>query len=101
MFVCLSVCWFVCLSVNFFSVKDFSATTWARILKFGTKLHSDKLYCVTKKTATYCLSVSLFLHFSFSPIEISVTDFSAPIGASVLKFCIDFQEGKVYCVNGN
>ena len=62
MFVCLSVCWFVCLSVNFFSVTDFSATTWVRILKFGTKLDSDELYCVTK-TATYCLSVSLFVHF--------------------------------------
>ena len=45
MFVCL----FVCLSVNFFSVKDFSATTWVRILKFGTKLDSDELYCVTKE----------------------------------------------------
>ena len=45
MFVCLSVC----LSVNFFSVKDFSATTWVRILKFGTKLDNDELYCVTKE----------------------------------------------------
>ena len=47
MFVCL----LVCLSVNFFSVKDFSATNWVRILKFGTKLDSDELYlyCVTKK----------------------------------------------------
>ena len=44
---------------------------------------------------------SLFVHFSFSPMEISVTDFSAPIGASVLKFCVHLQEGKVYCVNGN
>ena len=33
---------------NFF-VKDFSATTWVRILKFGTKLDSDELYCVTKE----------------------------------------------------
>ena len=71
------------------------------ILKFGTKLDSDELYCVTKKTATYCLSVPLFVHFSFSPIEISVTDFSAPIGASVFKFCVHFQIGKVYCVNEN
>ena len=31
------------------SVKDFSATTWVRILKFGTKLNSDELYCVTKE----------------------------------------------------
>ena len=45
MFVCLSVC----LSVNFFFVKDFSATTRVRILKFGTKLDSDELYCVTKE----------------------------------------------------
>ena len=31
------------------SVKDFSATTWVRILKFGTKLDSDELYYVTKE----------------------------------------------------
>ena len=34
-------------------------------------------------------------------MEISVTDFSAPIGASVFKFCVHLKEGKVYCVNGN
>ena len=34
-------------------------------------------------------------------MEISVTDFSAPIGTSVLKFCVHLQVGKVYCVNGN
>ena len=34
---------------QFFSVKDFSATSLVRILKFGTKLDSDKLYCVTKE----------------------------------------------------
>ena len=32
-----------------FSVKDFSAITWVRILEFGTKLDNDELYCVTKK----------------------------------------------------
>ena len=69
---------FFCLPVNFFSVKDFSATILHMILKFGTKLDKDELYCVTK-TATYCLSVPLLVHFSFSPMEISVTDFSAPI----------------------
>ena len=31
-----------------FSV-NFSAATWVRILKFGTKLDSDELYCVTKE----------------------------------------------------
>ena len=34
-------------------------------------------------------------------MEISVTDFSAPIEASVFKFCVHLQEGKVYCVNEN
>ena len=44
--------------MDIFSVKDFSATAWLMILKFGTKLDSDELYCVAKK-ATYCLSVPL------------------------------------------
>ena len=34
-------------------------------------------------------------------MKISVTDFSAPIGASVFKFCLHLQDGKVYCVNEN
>ena len=35
--------------MEIFFVKDFSATTWVRILKFGTKLDSDELYCVRKE----------------------------------------------------
>ena len=66
MFVCLSVCLSVC---KLFSVRDFSASTQLRILKLGTKLDSDELYYVTK-TAAYCLSVSLFVHVSFSPMKI-------------------------------
>ena len=54
-----------------------------------------------KKKVTYCLSVPLFVHFSFSSMKISVTDFSAPIGASVFKFCVHLQVGKVYCVIEN
>ena len=34
-------------------------------------------------------------------MKISVADFSAPIGASVFKFCVHLQVGKVYCVNVN
>ena len=34
-------------------------------------------------------------------MEISVTDFSAPIEVSVFKFCVQLQVGKVYCVNEN
>ena len=80
--------------------KDFSATTRRRILKFGTKLDSDELYCVAK-TVAYCLSVPLFDHFSFSPTEISITDFLAPIGTRVFEICVHIQVGKVYCVNEN
>ena len=44
-------CSFFLLSLLFntcghFSVKNFSATTWLRILKFTTKLDSDELHCV-------------------------------------------------------
>ena len=56
---------FVCLSVNFFSVKDFSATTWFRILQFGTKLDSDELYCVTKEQPHFAYqSLYLFIFLS-------------------------------------
>ena len=59
------------------------------ILKFGTKLDSDdELYCLTKEQPHYCLSVPLFIHFSFSPMKISVADLSAPIGVSVFKFFV-------------
>ena len=34
-------------------------------------------------------------------MKISVADFSVSIGASIFKFGVHFQVGKVYCVNGN
>ena len=37
---------FVCLCVNFYLVKDFSATTAPRVFKFGTNIGYDLLYCV-------------------------------------------------------
>ena len=59
MFVFLSVCLFVCKL--FFYIKDFSATTWVRILKFGTKLVSDELYRVTKKKTSHILLIGPFI----------------------------------------
>ena len=65
--VIVFVCLFVCLSVcKLFSVKDFSATTLVRILKFSTKLGSDELYCVTK-TVTYCF-LSQISRLLFEPV---------------------------------
>ena len=74
--------------MDIFSVKDFSATTCIRILKFGLKLDRDKLYCVKKKSHVLLISPFICSFFSFSPMEISVADFSAPVGASVFKFCV-------------
>ena len=65
MFVCLFVRLSVCLS-TFFSVKDFSTTTSLRALKFGTKLDSDELYCVTKKKQPHIAYQSLYLFISLS-----------------------------------
>ena len=65
------------------------------------KLDSDELYCGTKEQPHNAYQSLHFVHFSFSPMEISVTDFSASIGASVFKFCVHLQDSKVYCVNEN
>ena len=54
-----------------------------------------------KESAISCLSVPLFVHFSFSLIENSVTDFSAPIYSSFFKVCIHLDNAQVYCVREN
>ena len=75
------------------------------ILKFGTKLDSDKLYCVTKKQPkkqphiTY-QSLYLFIFLSLQwkfPSQIS----QLLLEPSVFKFCVHLQVGKVYSVNEN
>ena len=96
------VCWSVCLFVNFFSVKDLSATTWLRILKFCTQLDSDELYCVTK-TATYCLSVtflSIFLSLFFRQL-FSVKDFTGTTQLRIFEFDTNIRYYKLYCVLKN
>ena len=59
-----------------FFVKYISGTTWVRILKFGTKLDSDNLYCVTNNSHILLISLFICWFFSFSPMKISVPDFS-------------------------
>ena len=54
-----------------------------------------------KESALSCLSVPLFVHFSFSLIEISVTNFSAAIYAIFFKFGIHLDSVKVYCLTEN
>ena len=78
MFVCLSVCLFVCKL--FYFVKDFSATTWVRILKLGTRLDSDELYCVTKEQPHIAYQ-SLYL---FIFLSLQWKNFSSKISQQLL-----------------
>ena len=87
--MCVSLC------VNFFFVKDFSGTTVPRILKFGTNIGYDKLYCVLKnqpRVAYESLYLSIFLSFNFFFHHIS----SASMSARVFKFCIHDEYDQVY-----
>ena len=57
---------FVCVSVNFFSVKDCSATAWPMILKFGTTFDSEELYSVTKNSHILLISPFICSYFFLS-----------------------------------
>ena len=48
-----------------------------------------------RESACCCLSFPLFVHFSFSAVKLSVTEFSAPITARV--YSIHLERGQVYC----
>ena len=78
MFVCLSVC------KLFFSVKNFSATTWVRILKFGTKLDSDELYCVTKKQPHIAYQSLYLFIFLLSLSHVNLSFFLSKISQQLL-----------------
>ena len=76
-------------------VKDFSGTARPRILKFGTNIRYDRLYCVLKNQphiAYQSLYLSIFLSFQQFAHLIS----SASISAAVFKFCIHNEDNQVY-----
>ena len=73
-------------------VKDFSGTTLPRILKLGTNIRYERLYCVLKNQphmAYQSLYLSIFLSFhSYSKVmnmEIFVKDFSGTTCPRILK----------------
>ena len=83
-----------------FSVKDFSATTATRILRFGTSVGYD-LLCNRESACSY-LSFPLFAYFFlFFPIKFFITDFSARMRVRVFKFCISLQRVELYVVKEN
>ena len=50
--------------------------------------------CIVLRKQPHSAYHSLYLFiFSFSPMKISVADFSVPIGASVFKLCAHLQVG--------
>ena len=57
--------------------KNFSGTNEPRILKFVTNVGYDLLYCVRENQPPAAEPFPLFVHFSFSQVTFSVTDFSA------------------------
>ena len=66
----VTVCVCVCVCVNFFFVKDFSGTTALRILKFGTNVGYELLYCVKENQpppAYQSLYLSIFLSLNKFP----------------------------------
>ena len=88
----------MCLCKNFsFFIKHFSGTTESRILKFGTNVGYKLLYWLRENQPSF----PLFVHFSFSPIKVFVTDFWASMRAKVFKFCIHLESGQVYCGKEN
>ena len=78
-FVFSSIC--VCV-IFFFFVKDFSETTAPRILKFGTNVGYDSLYCVRENQLppayhslylSFFLSLQIFCHrFLGSPMSLQI-----------------------------
>ena len=85
-------------------IKD-SGITAPRIFKFGTKIGNDLLYCVRENQHPHAylslyLSIFLFLQYFFF-FFFFVTDFSAPMRASVFQFFTHLQRVEVYCVKEN
>ena len=54
-----------------------------------------------RESVCCCLTFSLFVPFSFSPIKHFVSEFSAPITGRVFKFYIHVERGQVYCEKEN
>ena len=71
-----------------FFVKYFSGTLCPRILKFGTGIRYDRLYCVVKNQP----HLSIFLSFQQFFHLVS----SASMSATIFKFCTYNEDKQVY-----
>ena len=91
-----SVRMFVCVSVNFFFCQRFLRNYLTWDLKILYKHQVLQVVLCIQESATYGLSVPLFVHFSFSLTKFSVTNFSASISDRVFKFCIHDEDNQMY-----
>ena len=76
-------------------VKDFSGTTGPRILKFGTNIKDDRLYCVLKNQP-YMVYQSLYLSIFLSFQQFFHLISLASISATVFKLYIHNEDIQVY-----
>ena len=90
----------VCVSLHkcFFPPKVSQKLLHLRILKFGTNIGYDLLYCVRENMHPHVYHSLYLTIFSFSPVEFFATDFSAPMRASILEFCIHPQRVEIKSV---
>ena len=103
MWALLTVCYIcVCVCKQFFSSKIsqelLNLGFWNLVQTLGITVVLCK-----RESASSCLSFPSFVHFSFSPIKISVTNFLAStcMWAKVFRFCIHCESGIVYCGKEN
>ena len=88
------------MCVCFVFVKDFSGTATPRILKFGTNVGYDLLYCLRENQpppAYHTLYLFIFLSLQYQSFKY----FSASMRASVFKFCIHIESDQVCCSTEN
>ena len=81
-------------------VKDFSGNTAPRILKFGTNVGYDSLYCVKENqraTAFYSLYLYIFLSLQAN----FLLQISRFYESQSLQICIQIESGQVYCGTEN
>ena len=81
-------------------VKDFWGTTVPRILKFGTNVGYDLLYCVKENqhaAAYHSLYLSIFLSFQANFL-LQIPQF---LWEPEFNFCIHIESGQVYCGTEN
>ena len=81
-------------------VKDFSGTTLPMILKFGTKIRYERLYCVSKNQPHMAYqSIYLSIFHSFQQFFHLIS--SASMSATVFKYCIHNKDNQVYYCKQN